>query len=71
VENLKPRDFQPRARFLIQARPFIDETGEFGHFSDAEAFSAYKTGKRAEHRKLQEVERAKVMLALRGAIVPP
>ena len=61
VENLKPRDFQPRAPFLIQGRPFIDETGDFGNFSDAEEFSAYKSGKRAEQRKSQEADRRRIL----------
>jgi Bifunctional DNA primase/polymerase, N-terminal/AAA domain len=61
VENLKPRDFQPREPFTIEGRPYIDQIGDFGNFADAEEFSTYKAGKRAENKKRRQTERDQVM----------
>lgn len=58
IENTKPRDFKPCEPFLVQGRPFIDETGDFkmmsppglaGTLNANKARNGGKVGGRPEH----------------------
>lgn len=64
IENTKPRDFKPCEPFIIQGRPFIDETGDFkmmsppglaGTLNANKARNGRKVGGRREHPQKSEL----------------
>lgn len=64
VENTKPRDFKPCDPFIIQGRPYIDQTGDFrmvsppgcaGTLNEVKGRNGHKVGGRPEHPQKAEL----------------
>ena len=66
VENIKPRDFQPCAPFIVEGRPRLDETGQFkmlqepGEAEELRSYLRQKGGRPAVTDKAAKLSQAVV-----------
>jgi hypothetical protein len=64
VQNVKPRDFQPCAPFILEGRPHLDETGQFkmlrapGETNELRAYLQHKSGRPAEAERAEKLAHA-------------
>ena len=69
VENIKPRDFQPCAPFIVEGRPHLDETGQFkmlrepGEAGELRSYLRQKGGRPAVADKDEKLSEAVTMRA--------
>ena len=69
VQNVKARDFQPCAPFVLEGRPYLDEVGNFhmlqppGTAEDMNQYMPHKGGASVTQGKSLKIEQAVAMKA--------